>query len=168
MQLIPKYWTLTVAYGCVTFMAGLKTSQSFVGRPLEKKSRAKHASVAFIGPTEPRDRLSSSNVPSCPSARVDRAGYVSSDFTRFHRWCFFWFYSFFCEPWTSNVRNAHCRSLMHRLVACAVSGDGLETCESWNERVWVSEQSRALDVIFSAAVLRSVGTFPKKKSGGGV
>lgn len=38
MQLIPKYWTLTVAYGCVTFMGGLKTSQSFVGRPLEKKN----------------------------------------------------------------------------------------------------------------------------------
>lgn len=73
MQLILKYWTLTVAYGCMTFMAGLKTSQSFVGCPLEK-SRAKHASVAFIGPTEPRDRLSSSNVLSCPSALIDQAG----------------------------------------------------------------------------------------------
>lgn len=73
MQLIPKYWTLTVAYGCVTFMAGLKTSQSFVGCPLEK-SRAKHASVALIGLTDPRDRLSSSNVLSCPSALIDWTG----------------------------------------------------------------------------------------------
>lgn len=133
MQLIPKYWTLTVAYGCVTFMAGLKTSQSFVGRPLGKKSRAKHASVAFIGPTEPRDRLSSSNVPSCPSARVDWAGYVSSDFTRFHRWCFFWFYSFFLR-----TLDLECQECALSLPYASVGG--VCSVRWWVRNVWILER----------------------------
>lgn len=60
----------------------------------------------------------------------------------------------FCKLRALNVINALCRLLIHWSVTCAVSYDGLEMCEFWNERVCVSGQSWARDVIFSAAVLR--------------
>lgn len=71
---------------------------------------------------------------------------------------FFWFY--FCELWTSNVRNAHCRSLMHRLVACA----------AWVRNVWILEREGLSERAVTGSwrhLLRCcvavVGNFPEEK-----
>lgn len=81
MQLIPKYWTLTVAYGCVTFMAGLKTSQSFVGRPLGEKKPSKTCKRRvhwFNGTTWPPEQQQCFKLSVCP----DRLSWVCVK--RFH------------------------------------------------------------------------------------
>lgn len=79
---------------------------------LSEKSRAKHASVALIGPRDSCDRLSSTNLP-------DRLRGVCVE--RFNSFC--WRFR-----WTraSNVKNTFRCSFICPLVACVVSIDGRE------------------------------------------
>lgn len=64
--LFPNNWTLTVAYGCVTFIAAFENIAAVRRRPLTAQP-GEHASRALIGWERPCDRLS-------PTERSPSAG----------------------------------------------------------------------------------------------
>lgn len=59
---------------------------------------------------------------------------MSSDFARFHRRLALGFVFLLGSP---GIEGHECALpfLLHWLMTCAVSADGLEMCEFWNERV---------------------------------